>query len=77
MKGGEVVNGQKLIISVIRIYQRTISFWIAPSCRFIPSCSQYMLEAVEKHGMKRGLWLGLKRIGRCRPGGKYGYDPVP
>lgn len=71
------MDGRKLIISAIRFYQRVISFWMRPSCRFIPSCSQYMLEAVEKHGVRRGLLLGLRRIGRCRPGGGYGYDPVP
>lgn len=46
-------------------------------CRFVPTCSEYMVEAIERHGWMRGLWLGLKRLGRCHPWGGAGYDPVP
>ena len=45
-------------------------------CRFVPTCSEYMVEAIERHGWMRGLWLGLKRLGRCHPWGGAGYDPV-
>jgi putative membrane protein insertion efficiency factor len=66
---------------LIRFYQRFISpvIHLAPGsgCRFTPSCSRYFLEAVETHGVLRGGWLGIKRIGRCHPWGGFGHDPVP
>ncbi|MDP1808551.1 MAG: membrane protein insertion efficiency factor YidD [Actinomycetota bacterium] len=61
---------------LIRTYQRAISPWLPHSCRFYPSCSQYCLEAVERHGVGRGLRLGLVRILRCHPFNPGGYDPV-
>ena len=73
-----------LIVRVlIRFYQWTISpvlSWLGgpgSGCRFEPTCSHYFLEAVERHGVLRGGWLGLKRLGRCQPWGGKGYDPVP
>jgi hypothetical protein len=54
-----------------------ISSWTRPSCRFIPTCSQYTIEAVDKYGAAKGLRMGMARLIRCRPGGGYGYDPVP
>ncbi|MFN5183824.1 MAG: membrane protein insertion efficiency factor YidD [Bacteroidota bacterium] len=66
-----------LFVFVIRLYQYLISSWTPPSCRFYPSCSNYSIEAIKKHGTIRGLYLGLKRILRCRPGGGSGFDPVP
>lgn len=48
-----------------------------PHCRFVPTCSAYAEEAVERHGARRGVWLALRRLTRCRPGGGWGYDPVP
>lgn len=66
-----------IFIGVIRAYQLAVSPWLAGRCRHVPSCSQYGLEAIERHGAVRGGWLALKRIGRCRPGGSWGYDPVP
>lgn len=66
-----------LVIIPVRIYQLTISPWLPRACRYEPSCSQYMLEAVRKHGAVKGTWLGLKRLLRCAPWGGYGFDPVP
>lgn len=65
------------VLSIIRAYQRYLSPFIPANCRYIPTCSEYMLEAIQKHGISRGLWLGIKRIGRCHPFGSSGYDPVP
>ena len=62
---------------IVRAYQLLISPLFPPSCRFTPTCSAYMLEAIEIWGPFRGVWMGLKRIYYCRPGGKPGYDPVP
>lgn len=61
----------------IRVYQRTLSRIMPPSCRFTPSCSQYTYEAIERYGFFRGSWLGLKRLTRCHPFHEGGYDPVP
>lgn len=61
----------------IYFYRHCISPLTPPSCRFIPTCSQYALEALRKHGPVRGLWLAIKRILRCHPWGGSGYDPVP
>jgi putative membrane protein insertion efficiency factor len=64
-------------IVLIRFYQYVISPAIGPKCRFTPTCSQYTAEALQKHGVVKGLALGVKRISRCHPGGGSGYDPVP
>jgi putative membrane protein insertion efficiency factor len=72
-----------LIRICIRIYQITLSPLLVAiggpgsGCRFQPTCSEYLLQAVETHGALRGSWLGLKRIGRCHPWGGSGHDPVP
>ena len=65
------------ILSLIRAYQRLISPSLGPLCRYEPSCSHYAHEAIERHGLLRGVWLGLRRLSRCRPYGGRGYDPVP
>lgn len=63
---------------LIRCYQVAVSPWLRPSCRFLPSCSQYAYEAIGRHGAWRGGILGAKRLLRCHPfGAKGGYDPVP
>ncbi len=67
----------KLIIGLVRFYQLAISPWLGSSCRYSPTCSHYMIEAVNEWGPLKGFWLGIKRIGRCHPWGSDGYDPVP
>lgn len=68
---------KRVVILLIRLYQRFISPLLMSSCRFQPTCSQYTLEAVDRYGAAKGLWLGAKRIGRCHPFNPGGYDPVP
>ena len=69
---------KRILVRLIRFYQRSISPGLPPRCRFIPTCSQYALEAVEKYGAARGGWLALRRFLRCHPFymGPL-YDPVP
>ena len=67
---------KKVAIKSIRLYQMTISRVLPPSCRFYPSCSQYALEVIEKHGVLRGGWLAVKRLCRCHPFNPGWYDPV-
>jgi putative membrane protein insertion efficiency factor len=62
---------------LIRLYQQTLSQVTPPSCRFVPSCSQYGYEAIDKYGFFKGGWMTTKRILRCNPFSKGGYDPVP
>ncbi len=68
---------QWFFIILIRFYQGAISPYLMPSCRYSPSCSQYGVEAIKKHGPFYGGWLTLKRIASCHPWGGSGYDPVP
>ncbi|MCK5676022.1 MAG: membrane protein insertion efficiency factor YidD [Verrucomicrobia bacterium] len=67
----------KVAIMLVRLYQKMVSPWLGPRCRFHPSCSNYCIEALQQHGMVRGLWLGVKRIFKCHPFHPGGYDPVP
>lgn len=66
-----------LLILPIRFYRACISPMFPPVCRYTPTCSQYAIEAITKHGALRGSWLAIKRIARCHPWGGSGYDPVP
>jgi len=68
---------RRIVMFPIRGYQKFISPGLPPSCRFSPSCSQYALEAVSKHGALKGTWLGIRRLVRCHPFNPGGYDPVP
>jgi putative membrane protein insertion efficiency factor len=70
---GRVAVG--LIVAMIRAYQYTISPLLGPVCRFEPSCSRYMIEALSKYGLIRGLWKGIGRVLRCHPWHPGGYDP--
>jgi uncharacterized protein len=69
--------GVHVALGAIRFYQRFISPAFPPSCRYIPTCSEYTYQAVEKYGVARGVWLGLNRLLRCHPFHPGGYDPVP
>ncbi|MCS6981236.1 MAG: membrane protein insertion efficiency factor YidD [Flavobacteriales bacterium] len=66
-----------LVIWLVKLYQNIVSPWLLPSCRFTPSCSQYALEAFRRFSFLRAMRLTLRRLASCRPGGRYGYDPVP
>lgn len=66
-----------LAIGLIRFYQYALSPYFPPSCRYTPTCSQYGVEALQKHGFLKGSWLTLKRLSRCHPWGGHGCDPVP
>lgn len=66
-----------LALGLIRFYKRFISPLLPPSCRFEPTCSVYTYQAIEKYGVIKGGWLGVKRISRCHPLNPGGYDPVP
>ena len=65
------------LIVPIKLYQILLSPLIGPSCRFTPTCSNYAIEAINKHGPFKGLWLAIKRISKCHPCGDSGHDPVP
>lgn len=67
----------RMMVGAIRFYQRGISPFTASACRFTPTCSEYARQAITHHGPIRGGWLGLRRILRCHPLGKWGFDPVP
>ncbi len=65
------------LVLIIRFYQLAISPWLGKNCRYEPTCSHYTLEALRVHGLVKGGWLSIKRIGSCHPWGGEGYDPVP
>jgi len=67
----------KFLIGLIWIYQKTISPWLMPACRYTPTCSEYAVEAINKYGPLKGGWLAIKRISSCHPWGGHGHDPVP
>jgi putative membrane protein insertion efficiency factor len=69
--------GEAAGVAVIRFYQRWISPYKPPTCRFYPSCSEYAAQAMLRHGLFRGAWLTLRRLLRCHPYHPGGYDPVP
>ena len=66
-----------LLIGAIKIYKLVISPHLMPACRFYPTCSEYAMEAIQKHGAAKGALLAAKRVLRCHPGNPGGFDPVP
>lgn len=68
---------KSVMIGLIRLYQLTLSPWVGRECRYLPTCSAYGIEAIERHGPLKGGWLTLMRLLRCHPFGSSGYDPVP
>ena len=75
--GSRISPAGRVAILLIRGYQKIVSPWLGPRCRFHPSCSNYCIDAVRQHGMVHGLWLGFIRICKCHPFHPGGYDPVP
>jgi putative membrane protein insertion efficiency factor len=67
----------RFLLALIRFYQGALSPLLGGACRYYPSCSQYTYEAVRRYGWLRGSWMGIKRIGRCHPFARGGFDPVP
>lgn len=68
---------KRIVLAVIRFYQRLKFLFLTGQCRFTPRCSEYTYQAIEAYGIIHGLWLGVKRIVRCHPWSKGGEDPVP
>jgi uncharacterized protein len=67
----------KLMVWMIRAYQASLGLYVGGSCRFVPSCSEYAIEAIDQHGVLRGSWMALRRVLRCHPLHRGGVDPVP
>ena len=76
MSGPEQLSA-RIAVAVVRVYQVIVAPVLGPACRYEPSCSQYAVEAIERHGVLRGAWRASKRLTRCHPMGDSGYDPVP
>ena len=68
---------RQILIALIKLYRYAISPYLAPSCRYTPTCSSYAIEAVERFGIFRGSWMAMRRISRCHPWHEAGFDPVP
>jgi putative membrane protein insertion efficiency factor len=68
---------KQVAVVMIRFYQKAVSPWLLPACRYYPTCSAYAIEAIERHGFLRGSLLAVRRILRCHPFHAGGYDPVP
>jgi putative membrane protein insertion efficiency factor len=67
---------RKVVIAALSLYKRFLSPFVPAACRYRPTCSEYMLEAVEKYGVRRGVWMGMLRLLRCHPFHEGGFDPV-
>jgi hypothetical protein len=67
---------QTVLIALLKGYKMWVSPWLPSACRYRPTCSEYMMDAIRAHGPVRGIWMGLKRLGRCHPFHEGGYDPV-
>lgn len=75
VRGGEAVKA--ILRALLRFYQYVFRPMLGNNCRFVPSCSDYAMEAIERYGALRGSWMAIRRIGRCHPWHPGGYDPVP
>ncbi len=71
------MTGAQVLAGFVRAYRLLVSPLLGPNCRYCPSCSEYAIEALHRHGALRGGWLALRRCARCHPWGGSGYDPVP
>ncbi len=67
----------RVLVTLIRVYQRAVSSWTPRTCRYFPTCSEYAAQAVARYGAVRGLWLAVRRLLRCHPFAPGGFDPVP
>ena len=76
-QGAKGSAGSRVVMAALSGYKRFVSPLLPPACRFAPTCSEYMREAIGIHGLPRGLWLGTRRLARCHPWNPGGYDPVP
>lgn len=74
-RAGELIS--RGLIVLVRLWQTLFSAWMAPTCRFVPSCSDYSIQALREHGLLAGLWLTIRRLSRCHPFGGHGLDEVP
>ncbi|MBL6432154.1 MAG: membrane protein insertion efficiency factor YidD [Alphaproteobacteria bacterium] len=74
---GRTGFGARIALGLIRVYQLTLSAFIGRSCRYAPSCSEYTSDAIRRHGLWAGVWIGLARLQRCRPGGAAASTPCP
>ena len=69
--------GARMAVQLLRFYKAAVSPLLPSACRYVPTCSVYAREAIERHGLKRGAWLALRRLARCHPFRPGGFDPVP
>jgi uncharacterized protein len=67
---------QWILVRLLRVYKFCVSPWLPSACRFHPTCSEYMREAIERYGAGKGLWMGLRRLAKCHPFHAGGFDPV-
>lgn len=78
MQDNRLKNAIRWVVTLpIHIYRYVLSPLIGPRCRYAPSCSEFAVEAIQRHGVFKGIWLGFRRVCRCGPMGGSGYDPVP
>jgi len=68
---------KRLVLALLAFYQKAISPYLPSQCRFLPTCSQYSSQAINRHGVLRGTWLTARRLARCNPFSRQSYDPVP
>ena len=71
------INASGIVLAMLTIYKQVFSSYMPGQCRYMPSCSEYTAEAIQLHGARRGMVMGIRRLARCRPFGPKGYDPPP